>query len=190
MITKHNPKILLFNIAWLSILFFWTLAEIASPPRGTVYAQSSGEEFHFSTKDATESVVVGEPQWLVWPEGTITHDDVMEPGVVRVVEFTTKSTQEAENPASPVSINISNVQLDHTVILDLDSNVTINLTGNQKKGQIIKFILKNDATLGRTITFGTNILAGALIGTVSKVATIMCISDGTNFYEVSRTLNL
>lgn len=68
---------------------------------------------------------------------------------------------------------------------------TVNASGTQKAGQRMNLLILNDATLGRTITFGTGFKPSAtVVGTISKVASISFLSDGTNWYELSRTLLL
>jgi hypothetical protein len=52
-------------------------------------------------------------------------------------------------------------------------------------------VIINDATSGKTITFGTNFKPTAtLVGTASKTATVSWLSDGTNWYEVGRSTGL
>lgn len=70
-------------------------------------------------------------------------------------------------------------------------NETVNASGTQVAGQRMTLIIVNDATLARTITFGTGFKPSAtIVGTVSKAATIDFISDGTNWWETNRTLLL
>lgn len=68
---------------------------------------------------------------------------------------------------------------------------TINASGVQTAGQELTCIITNDATLGRTLTFGTGFKSiGVLLGTISKIAVIKFVSDGTNLCEIARTLAL
>lgn len=70
-----------------------------------------------------------------------------------------------------------------------DATITVSNSGVGGKRLIL--IITNDATSGRTITFGTNFTAnGTLVGTASKTAIVEFISDGTTFYEVARTTGL
>jgi len=58
-------------------------------------------------------------------------------------------------------------------------------------GQHMWIIISNDATSAKTITFGANILSsGPLNGSAGKSATLHFVSDGTAWYEVSRTSGL
>lgn len=67
---------------------------------------------------------------------------------------------------------------------------TVNISGTQTAGQKITFMVTNDA-LARTITMGTGIVStGVIIGTALKTAVAVFQSDGTNFYELSRTLGM
>lgn len=79
-------------------------------------------------------------------------------------------------------------------ILKLNTvNATGNCTINGKVGKpgAYWFIITNDATSGKVITFGTNFLSsGTLTGTVNKTAIVEFISDGNKYYEVSRKTGL
>lgn len=69
-------------------------------------------------------------------------------------------------------------------------NCTINAS-NGAAGQRATFIITDDATGGRVVTFGTNFKSsGTLTGTASKIATVDFVYDGTNWCEVSRTTGL
>jgi len=69
-------------------------------------------------------------------------------------------------------------------------NETVNITAGQKTGRVITLMIVNDA-LARTITLGTGIISlGIIVGTALKTAVVVMQSDGTNFYELSRTLGL
>jgi hypothetical protein len=75
--------------------------------------------------------------------------------------------------------------------LSANQNETINSDGVQVAGDIWVFVITNDASSARTITFSTGFKPSAtLVGTVSKSATIVFVSDGTNWYELCRTLLL
>ena len=69
-------------------------------------------------------------------------------------------------------------------------NETVNVTAGQQAGRVITLMITNDA-LARTITLGTGIVSvGVIVGTALKTAVVVLQSDGTNFYELSRTLGL
>lgn len=69
-------------------------------------------------------------------------------------------------------------------------NETVNVTAGQQAGRVITLMITNDAVI-RTITLGTGIVSvGVIVGTALKTAVVVLQSDGTNFYELSRTLGL
>ena len=93
----------------------------------------------------------------------------------------------APTPGATVSINASTANLFKWTA---GENETVNITAGQQAGRIITIMIVNDA-LARTITFGTGIVSlGVIIGTALKTAVSVFQSDGTNFYELSRTLGL
>lgn len=69
-------------------------------------------------------------------------------------------------------------------------NETVNVTAGQKAGRVITLMILNDAVI-RTITLGTGIVSvGVIVGTALKTGVVVLQSDGTSFYELSRTLGL
>jgi hypothetical protein len=69
-------------------------------------------------------------------------------------------------------------------------NELVNITSGQQAGRIITLMIVNDAT-PRIITLSTGIVStGTIVGTALKTAIAVFQSDGTNFYELSRTLGL
>jgi hypothetical protein len=68
---------------------------------------------------------------------------------------------------------------------------TINAATGGLPGQHMWIIIVNDEISAKTVTFGANLRsAGPLSGTAGKAATVQFVSDGTQWYEVSRTQNL
>ena len=68
-------------------------------------------------------------------------------------------------------------------------SVTFNASGTGTAGQHMYLVITNDATIGKVITFGANFKSsGTLTGTQSKSSTIHFLSDGSNWYEISRTV--
>jgi len=66
-------------------------------------------------------------------------------------------------------------------------NATINATNGGTAGMVVQVLIVNDATSGKTITFGTNFRAAStLVGTVSKAAVVTFLSDGTSWFETGR----
>lgn len=69
-------------------------------------------------------------------------------------------------------------------------NETVNITAGQLAGRIITLMITNNA-LARTITLGTGFVSlGVIVGTALKTSMSVFQSDGTSFYELSRTLGL
>lgn len=90
-------------------------------------------------------------------------------------------------PGATVSVDASTANLFKWTA---GENETINITAGQKAGRVITFMITNDAII-RTITLGTGIVSlGAIVGTALKTAVVVLQSDGTSFYELSRTLGL
>jgi hypothetical protein len=70
-------------------------------------------------------------------------------------------------------------------------NATLSAATGGLPGQHMWIIIANDNVSAKTITFGANLLsAGPLAGATGKSATIHFVSDGTAWYEVSRTAGL
>jgi len=85
--------------------------------------------------------------------------------------------------ANPLSVNMS---LGNEFSLTATGATTINATGGTA-GQLATFIITNDASSSRTITFGTGFKTnGPIIGIISKIASISFSYDGTNWVEIGR----
>ena len=70
-------------------------------------------------------------------------------------------------------------------------SATINAATGGLPGQHMWIVIVNDEISAKTVAFGANFhSAGPLSGTVGKAATVQFISDGAQWYEVSRTQNL
>jgi hypothetical protein len=93
--------------------------------------------------------------------------------------------------AATVSLDVTKGRLHTVTTTSAVGNATINASGKGFAGQELVLVITNDATAGRTITFGTNFLpSGTLVGTTSKAAVVTFVSNGTSFYEKSRTTGL
>lgn len=69
-------------------------------------------------------------------------------------------------------------------------NETVTISAGQQAGRVITLMIVNDAII-RTITLSTGVVSiGTIVGTALKTAVVVLQSDGTNFYELSRTLGL
>lgn len=70
-------------------------------------------------------------------------------------------------------------------------NASLSAATGGLPGQHMWIIIANDNTSAKTIAFGANLLnTGPLTGVVGRSATIHFVSDGTAWYEVSRTVGL
>jgi len=92
--------------------------------------------------------------------------------------------------ANPLSVNMNEGNVFTVTTTSGVGDSTFNATGGAA-GQKATFIITNDASGNRTITFGTNFKpSGTLVGTVSKTATVSFVYDGTNWWEMCRTTGL
>lgn len=67
----------------------------------------------------------------------------------------------------------------------------VTCSGAQAAGTLLVVQVLNDGVLPRVITFNTPLITtGAVTGAVNKVSTILFVSDGTLFYETSRSVAL
>jgi hypothetical protein len=92
--------------------------------------------------------------------------------------------------ASPTSVDVTLGNVYTVTTVNATGSVTFNASAGGTSGQSMTIIITNDATSAKTITFGTNFVANGTLtpSGAGKVATIQFISNGTNFYEVSRTV--
>jgi hypothetical protein len=81
-----------------------------------------------------------------------------------------------------------NMSLANTFTLTASGNATINAVGGTA-GQNVDFIITNDGSAARTITFGTGFKTnGTCIGAVGKVTHISFKYDGSSWWEIARWL--
>lgn len=98
-----------------------------------------------------------------------------------------KNALSAPTPGAAVSINAT---LGNLFKWTAGENETVSISAGQQAGRVITLMIVNDAVI-RTITLGTGIISlGTIVGTALKTAVVVLQSDGTNFYELSRTLGL
>jgi hypothetical protein len=70
-------------------------------------------------------------------------------------------------------------------------NATLSAATGGLAGQHMWIIVSNDPSSAKSIAFGANLLsAGPLAGIAGKSSTLHFVSDGTAWYEVSRTVGL
>ena len=90
--------------------------------------------------------------------------------------------------ASTIACDMSLGTVFTTTTVHATGNATINAS-NGIAGQRVTFLITNDATTGKTITFGTNFVAnGTLVGTVNLVAVIVFQYNGSSWIEQSRAI--
>lgn len=108
-------------------------------------------------------------------------------GTVLSTQDISKNGSSAPTPGATVSIDAT---LGNLFKWTAGENETISITAGQQAGRVITLMVLNDA-LARTLTMGTGIVSlGVVVGTALKTAVVVLQSDGTNFYELSRTLGL
>ena len=83
--------------------------------------------------------------------------------------------------ANPITVNMALGNMFTTTTVNATGNATINATGGTA-GQKVTFVVTNDATSSKTITFGTNFQAGnTIIGVPSTTKTADFAYDGTTW---------
>lgn len=93
--------------------------------------------------------------------------------------------------AATISLDVTKAYVHQTTTVHATGNATINASTGGLSGQIMIVIIKNDATSGKTITFGTNFRpVGTVVGTTSKAAVVTFVSESNEWFEVSRSLVL
>lgn len=96
----------------------------------------------------------------------------------------------APTPGATVTVSFSSDFMRVLAAWTAGEAETVNLSGTQKAGQMLTLLITNDA-LARTITLGTGMTSiGVVVGTALKTAVLVFESNGTTFYELSRTLGL
>ncbi|HLH00892.1 MAG TPA: hypothetical protein VKX49_31590 [Bryobacteraceae bacterium] len=92
---------------------------------------------------------------------------------------------------SSIALDVTAGDLHKLRTTNSSPTATINAATAGLEGQHMWIIVTNDQVSGKTIAFGEHFRsAGLLAGTAGKSATIQFVSDGTAWYEVTRTLNL
>lgn len=92
--------------------------------------------------------------------------------------------------ASPTSVDATLGNIHTVTTVNATGSVTFNFAAAPRAG-VYKFIITNDGTSGKTITFGTSFKPnGTLVGTTSKTAVVTFVSDGTNAWESGRITGL
>jgi hypothetical protein len=130
--------------------------------------------------DPQGTLVASQSQWIFY-----------DGAVFRLFGSNPSTGMDSMTYGSTISLDVTAAGLHKTTTVNATGNTTINASSGGTAGQHISIIIVNDATSGKTITFGTNFRsAGTVAGTVSKAATVQFVSDGTSWFEVSRALIL
>lgn len=108
-------------------------------------------------------------------------------GAILSTQDMAKNASSSPTPGATVSIDAT---LGNLFTWTAGENETINISAGQQAGRVITFMVTNDA-VPRTLTLGTGIVStGVIVGTALKTAVCVLQSNGTSFYELSRTLGL
>jgi hypothetical protein len=94
--------------------------------------------------------------------------------------------------ASPTTVTVSSGNVFKVTTVNATGSVTFNAASGGTAGQHLWIYIVNDATSGKTITWGSNFdpQASTLVGIASKGSMTEWLSDGTSFREVSRITGL
>jgi hypothetical protein len=103
-----------------------------------------------------------------------------------------QASTSSPTPGATVTIAVSNNLIRQVFYWTAGEAETINISGDHPLGKEIILIITNDATLGRVLTLGTGLIgtAATIIGVISKVSIAKFISNGTSFYELSRSVGI
>ncbi len=149
------------------------------------------------TTDPRGALLAGQPQWIFY-DGTVfrlmggaggavsaidSRGDVIARRVISAMD--TMPYQ----PAMTLDVTAGDLHKIRTT--PSGGNATLQAATGGLPGQHMWIIIANDNTSSKIITFGANLLsAGPLAGVTGRSATIHFVSDGTAWYEVSRTVGL
>ena len=106
-------------------------------------------------------------------------------------EFVEADEEDTMTYAATITLDVGLASFHKTTTVHAVGNATINASTEGRAGTTMWVIIENDATTGKTITFGTKFLPSAtVVGTASKTAVLQFVSDGKEWFEASRTLGL
>jgi hypothetical protein len=148
--------------------------------------------------DPGGTLLAGQPQWVFYDgkvfrlmggAGAADSRSVDSRGDVRARRVISTMDSTPYQAAMTLDVTAGDVHKIRTA--PTGGNSTLSAATAGLPGQHMFIIIANDNTSAKTITFGPNLLnAGPLIGVIGKSATIHFVSDGTAWYEVSRTVGL
>jgi hypothetical protein len=146
------------------------------------------------TTDPGGALSAGQPQWIFY-DGTVFRlmggaagaaSAVDSRGDIRARRVISAMDSLPYQPSMTIDVTGGDVHKIRTI--PNAGNATLGAATAGLAGQHMWIIIANDNASAKTITFGANLLStGPLAGTTGKSATIHFVSDGTAWYEVSRT---
>jgi len=149
------------------------------------------------TTDPGGALVAGQPQWVFY-DGAVfrlmggaggSTGPVDSRGDVRARRVIATMVSLPYQAAMTLDVTAGDVHKIRTA--PNGGNATLSAATAGLPGQHMWIIIANDNASAKTIAFGANLLsAGPLAGAAGKSATIHFVSDGTAWYEVSRTVGL
>jgi len=150
------------------------------------------------TTDPGGTLIAGQPQWIFYDgaifrlmgggagPGTGSGDSRGDVRARRVIAAMDTIPYQAA-----MTLDVTAGDLHKIRTVPSAGNATLGASTGGLPGQHMWIIITNDVTSAKTVTFGANILsAGPLNGSLGKSATLHFVSDGTAWYEVSRTVGL
>ena len=91
---------------------------------------------------------------------------------------------------NPMTFNAS---AGNTIVLTLQDNVTASSIANPERGQVVTFIICQDAAGGHTMTWPENLKLSGGVFTLTpdaeKCDSLTAVFDGNNWYETARSLD-
>jgi hypothetical protein len=149
------------------------------------------------TTDPGGALIAGQPQWVFY-DGAVfrlmggagaASSLVDSRGDVRARRVISSMDSMPYQAAMTLDVTAGDVHKIRTA--PNGGNATLSAATAGLAGQHMWIIIANDNISAKTITFGANLLsAGPLAGASGKSSTIHFVSDGTAWYEVSRTAGL
>lgn len=151
------------------------------------------------TTDPAGALMAGQPQWIFYDGkvfrlmggtggggGVISGDQRGDVRARRVIAAMDTIPYQAK-----MDLDVTAGDLHRIRTIPNAGNATLDARTGGLAGQHMWIIVTNDLSSPKTISFGANILsAGPLAGSAGKSATLDFVSDGTAWYEVSRTVGL
>jgi hypothetical protein len=149
------------------------------------------------TTDPRGALSAGQPQWIFY-DGTVFRLMGGAAGAASLVDSRGDIHARRVIPAmdrleyqAAMTIDVTAGDVHKIRTTPSGGNATLGAATGGLPGQHMWIIIANDNTSAKTITFGANLLStGPLAGVTGRSSTIHFVSDGTAWYEVSRTVGL